>query len=185
MKPVIYLQIYLMTNVLETLLSWKKTCNGCHKKDDVHLGNNGSDCQQCHDNNDWGKIQFNHNDDTSFSLQGTHKNLVCEACHLPEVLKNTTPKKNDSKQLEPERTCHDCHQISDVHNGKLGQSCQQCHQQEKWHEQVIFNHDFTLFPLTGSHQLQVCQACHFQMTLPLSNLVVLIVTKNMILIKLH
>lgn len=139
----------------------EKTCNGCHKKDDIHLGNNGSDCQQCHDNNDWGKIQFNHNDDTSFSLQGAHKNLVCEACHLPEVLKNTTSKKNGSKQLEPERTCHDCHQINDVHNGKLGQSCQQCHQQEKWHEQVIFNHDFTLFPLTGSHQLQVCQACHF------------------------
>jgi hypothetical protein len=144
----------------------KKTCNGCHKKDDVHLGNNGTDCQQCHDNNDWGKVRFDHDEETSFSLQGAHEKLVCQACHLPSLLeKNITnksiTKQGDDKQLKPARTCHDCHQITDAHNGELGKDCQQCHQQKKWHEQVTFNHDFTLFPLTGAHQLQVCQACHF------------------------
>ena len=138
-----------------------KTCNGCHQKDDVHLGNNGDDCQQCHNNSDWEETQFNHNDDTSFNLQGAHEHLVCSACHLPETLTKNKTKKDDSKESKPDRTCNDCHQLSDAHNGELGENCQQCHQQEKWHEQVTFNHDFTLFPLTGAHQLQVCQACHF------------------------
>lgn len=137
------------------------SCNGCHKKDDVHLGNNGKDCQQCHNNDNWGKVLFNHDDETSFSLQGAHENLVCEACHLPDSFEKNITKKSESKKLTPARTCHDCHQITDVHNGNLGKNCQQCHQQKKWHEDVTFNHDFTLFPLTGAHQLQVCQACHF------------------------
>jgi hypothetical protein len=139
----------------------EKTCNGCHKNDDVHLGNNGNGCKQCHNNNDWKKVRFDHDKETSFSLQGAHENLVCEACHLPKALENNITKRSDEKPLKPARTCHDCHQISDAHNGTLGKNCQQCHQQKKWQEQVSFNHDFTLFPLTGAHQLQVCQTCHF------------------------
>jgi len=138
-----------------------KSCNGCHKSDDVHLGKNGKDCQQCHNNDDWEKTLFNHDEETSFSLQGAHENLVCEACHLPNVLKKNPTKKVNNKQLTIARTCYDCHQLTDTHDGTLGKECQQCHQQKKWQEQVTFNHDFTLFPLTGAHQLQVCQTCHF------------------------
>jgi len=45
-------------------------------------------------------------------------------------------------------------------NHTLGENCQNCHQQQQWQKQVSFNHDFTLFPLTGAHQLQICQSCH-------------------------
>lgn len=135
----------------------KVTCNGCHKKDDVHLGNNGSDCKQCHNNTDWQKNNFNHDEDTHFSLQGIHKTLSCPACHTDE---QKTIKKHNLTPKEEVRNCYDCHQLADPHNNQLGKKCQNCHQQENWQKNVTFNHDFTLFPLTGAHQLQVCSSCH-------------------------
>ncbi len=140
------------------------SCNSCHLKDDVHLGNNGSDCQQCHNNEDWNEARFDHDKETNFVLKGAHKNLVCAACHLPQSFKAEKSETTDitkNKQKLESRTCNDCHKITDVHEGNLGTDCQSCHQQEQWHEDVSFNHDFTLFPLTGAHQMQVCQTCHF------------------------
>jgi len=138
----------------------KETCVGCHKNDDVHLGSNGSDCKQCHNNTDWEKSKFKHNDDTDFLLQGAHEKLTCDVCHLADdakVIKNKNVKQKDNTV----RVCNDCHQITDPHDGNLGDKCQNCHEQNKWYENVTFNHDFTFFPLTGAHKLQVCQSCHF------------------------
>ena len=132
-------------------LNPKKACLSCHKNDDVHLGSNGEDCQQCHNNKEWKKTDFNHNKDTEFTLQGAHKKLSCDACHLPSLTE---------RKVDHVRDCIDCHIITDPHNGNLGEKCQNCHQQEQWSKQVTFNHDFTEFPLTGAHQLVVCQSCH-------------------------
>lgn len=132
-------------------LNPKKACSDCHSEDDIHLGSNGDDCQQCHNNNAWKKTTFDHNKDTEFTLKGAHKKLSCDACHLPSL---------ETKNNEGVRDCIDCHVITDPHNGKLGEKCQNCHQQTQWNKQVTFNHDFTEFPLTGAHQLVVCQSCH-------------------------
>jgi hypothetical protein len=140
-----------------------ESCFDCHQKDDLHLGNNGQKCQQCHNNTDWAKTSFNHNKETNFALQGAHKSLHCDSCHLPDLQKliKKTSLTKKTNTLNDTRTCYDCHQIIDDHDGKLGKECQNCHQQQKWHEQLTFNHDFTSFPLTGAHQLQMCQSCHF------------------------
>ena len=133
-----------------------RACNGCHKSDDVHSGNNGAKCQSCHNNSSWKKTTFDHNKDTKFKLQGIHKKLHCDACHLPNTLKPTIHK-SSSKEI---RNCYNCHQLNDPHKGKLGKACQNCHKQQAWQNQITFNHDFSRFPLTGSHQLLVCQSCH-------------------------
>lgn len=139
-----------------------KTCFDCHQKDDIHLANNGKECQQCHNNNDWSKTSFDHDKETSFMLKGTHKTLSCDACHIPilDNLKKTTNHSIKTTKLKEARVCFDCHESIDSHDGNLGKQCQSCHRENKWHEQLLFNHDFTSFPLTGSHQLQVCQRCH-------------------------
>ncbi len=132
-------------------VSPEKSCNSCHKNNDIHLGNNGTDCQQCHNNNKWQDTSFDHNNDTDFTLQGAHKKLNCDACHLLN---------SEKKAVATTRQCNDCHQLTDAHRGKLGKDCQDCHKQQQWNQQVTFNHDFTLFPLTGAHQLLFCQSCH-------------------------
>jgi len=133
-----------------------ETCNSCHKNDDIHSGNNGTNCEQCHNNSSWSKSTFKHNKDTQFTLEGIHQKLHCDACHLPNTLKQFD-KKNHSKKV---RKCYSCHQLNDPHKGKLGKKCQSCHKQQKWQSQITFNHDFSRFPLTGGHKLLVCQSCH-------------------------
>jgi len=134
-------------------LSPEKQCSNCHKNDDIHLGNNGKDCQGCHNNDKWQDVNFDHLKETEVALIGAHEKLSCNACHLPGI-----KEKEDIKI----RQCSHCHTISDVHQGNLGNKCQNCHQQQEWDLEVTFNHDFALFPLTGSHQLVMCQSCHAQ-----------------------
>lgn len=132
-------------------LNPKKTCQNCHGDNDIHLGGNGNECQQCHNNDEWSKTQFDHDKDTGFRLQGAHKKQVCASCHLPGQI---------HQQSDVVRQCKDCHNANDPHQGALGDTCQTCHQQDKWDQQVTFSHEFTNFPLTGGHQLLVCQSCH-------------------------
>lgn len=132
-------------------LNPKKTCIDCHSKNDIHLGGNGNECQQCHNNEQWQKATFDHDKETDFNLLGAHQELLCTACHLPG---------ETAGKGQPPRQCIDCHKDSDPHQNQLGDSCSNCHQQNSWDEQVVFNHDFTQFPLTGSHGLLACQSCH-------------------------
>ena len=134
----------------------EKTCNSCHASNDIHLGSNGNDCKQCHNNDKWSKTEFDHNKSTDFLLQGAHIDLTCSACHQPGQV-HKEPALGQTKNV---RQCKDCHQTNDPHKGALGKTCQDCHQQTKWIEKVTFNHDFTDFPLTGGHQMLVCQSCH-------------------------
>lgn len=128
-----------------------KTCHDCHKQSDIHVGSNGTECQQCHNNEQWSKARFDHNRETDFVLQGAHKSLACVSCHLPGQPRD---------QSTAIRQCKDCHQDNDPHKKALGDQCHNCHQQVHWNEDVAFNHDFTDFPLNGSHGLQACQSCH-------------------------
>src|SRR5690606_13268034 len=57
--------------------------------------------------------------------------------------------------------CATCH--TDVHEGKFGQECQQCHTVESFRTLLHaeeFAHDLTGWPLEGSHQPVDCKSCH-------------------------
>ncbi|WP_269618274.1 cytochrome c3 family protein [Zhongshania sp. BJYM1] len=124
------------------------TCSACHKNDDPHFGKNGDRCDQCHDNNRWGKTVFNHAD-FDFPLRGAHKQVACGQCH-----------KGDVNAPIADKTCYDCHQSNDVHKKSLGTDCQQCHSEGSWNGDIRFVHDLTDFPLLGMHAVQACESCH-------------------------
>lgn len=153
------------------VLKPKTLCISCHLNDDVHQRSNGKKCQSCHNEKIWDKTSFEHSfDKTGFTLDGEHKNVNCESCHLPGSTRNEfsnlklseTDKLGASiiKKLQSVRQCIDCHLTSDPHFAKLGNRCEQCHTTSEWNKTVGFNHDFTDFPLTASHQLLVCGSCH-------------------------
>ncbi|MGA8763088.1 MAG: hypothetical protein WB562_09510, partial [Candidatus Sulfotelmatobacter sp.] len=58
-------------------------CEACHA--DIHgrqFARSGiTTCASCHDNDRWKPSLFDHDKQTSFALQGAHRNVGCESCH--------------------------------------------------------------------------------------------------------
>jgi hypothetical protein len=84
------------------------TCNssGCHR--DPHGGQfadrpRGSTCTSCHTEAAWTALAFDHQRDTDYPLDGSHRNLRCVSCHRPEG----DPPVARYRPL-PHR-CEDCH----------------------------------------------------------------------------
>ncbi len=121
-------------------------CVACHKKEDVHHGEQGKQCQDCHNENQWSKTRFNHNK-TKFKLRGKHLKTDCLACHVTQ------------SYTQAPTQCIACHKVNDVHNRSLGTQCQDCHNESRW-SSVHFDHNKTHYPLTGKHQHVACHACH-------------------------
>jgi hypothetical protein len=122
------------------------TCVGCHLKNDVHAGTEGTACESCHTTTGWKPSTFVHN--SVFTLAGAHTSVVCAKCH-------TTP--NQFKNAPT--TCFGCHQSRDVHAGTEGTACASCHTQTAW-KPSTFNHVNAAFQLTGAHVNAVCAKCH-------------------------
>lgn len=124
------------------------SCVSCHRDRDVHSGNLGEQCGQCHNTQGWAhKAKFDH-DKTKFSLRNRHREIGCDSCHPDGRYKNTA------------RECISCHRINDVHGGRLGAGCQKCHTDKAWKESG-FDHDKeTKFPLRNKHQGLQCALCH-------------------------
>ena len=91
-------------------------CNACHARDDIHNGALSKACATCHTPNGWKLWDFDHAARTRFPLTGAHSKVVCDQCHLKP--QNVT---------KPSMVCGTCHAENDVHAGRLGQQCQQCH----------------------------------------------------------
>jgi len=124
-------------------------CYGCHKKDDVHDGQEGQQCADCHDAENWKKTRFDHGR-ARFPLLGRHLVVECKKCHA-------TQRYRDAK-----RVCAACHHEDDVHKRRLGTRCESCHNARAW-KIWDFNHDrMTRFPLDGAHRKLDCYACHRQ-----------------------
>ena len=152
------------------------TCNNCHS-DGVYNGKptacvtchqteyNGTTtpnhkaagfsttCQTCHTTTVWTGAVFDHNA-TLFPLTGAHKTATCNNCHSDGVYKGKPT------------ACVTCHQTD--YNGTttpnhktLGfpVACDACHTTTQWLG-AVFDHNATLFPLTGAHKVATCQGCH-------------------------
>ena len=124
-------------------------CVSCHSEDDEHNGHNGPDCQNCHSNAAWTDRLFDHNVSSDFPLQGSHETVACGDCHVAPIF-----------ETAPATGCTGCHADDEPHDGKLGDQCGECHNETKWEDAPLFDHDLTRFPLLGEHGNIECDACH-------------------------
>lgn len=119
-------------------------CSDCHK--DVHKGNFGKQCQECHSAREWKTTKDFHK---NFTLTGVHYSLECAECH-----------KDGRKLAGLSQQCLSCHQKDDPHTGTLP-NCKECHRQQFW-EVAGFKHSMTRFPLRGAHRTAECMDCHYK-----------------------
>lgn len=109
------------------------------------------DCGQCHTASGWEvdlfEIEFDHNTESSFELEGVHERTDCKLCHSSLVFE------------EAPSTCTSCHE--DVHSMSVGNDCVRCHTAESWLVDLIPElHEENGFPLIGAHTNLSCVECH-------------------------
>lgn len=141
---------------------WKKTptdCFSCHRLNDNHTGRYGKKCETCHTptgakQNDrgvqqspWKTVNFNHNK-TKFPLRDKHLKVQCLRCHPGPIY-------NQNLRL----SCVSCHQAEDLHRGRYGNKCEDCHKTTGW-KKSKYDHEKTKFPLRDKHAKVACNKCH-------------------------
>jgi hypothetical protein len=123
-------------------------CDGCHRADDAHARRFGAKCEDCHDNDKWHPVAYDHLTKHKFALLGAHAKLDCHTCHSGEAAKKL-----------PE-DCEGCHRSENPHAGKVTGKCTDCHGQNTWRTGIKFDHDLSQFPLLGLHRVVSCVQCH-------------------------
>lgn len=115
----------------------------------------GAQCRNCHTEHKGrdadvialNRDAFDHRQ-TDFALRGAHTRVACESCH--EAGKPFRDATGD---------CAGCHRDDDVHKGRLGAACADCHEVTAWKD-AKFDHDATRYPLEGRHAQVDCALCH-------------------------
>ena len=139
-------------------------CYSCHAKDynsaknpDHQAGKFPTNCQQCHNFNNWLNASFDHST-TGFPLTGMHTvpPRQCVDCH-----------KNGNYNIT-DTSCVSCH-LNDFNGSKnpnhvqlgFSQQCEGCHTTSGW-SPANFDHSKSGFPLTGKHTVppRQCTDCH-------------------------
>lgn len=146
-------------------------CLDCHKETAADVrsrkGYHGRlkdhECRTCHTDHKgrdarivvFDKTGFKH-DETGFALEDKHRATKCEGCHKPKLKYRETPSQ-----------CDACHRKDDVHKGKLGPECGNCHDAKDW-KKSTFDHEKSRFKLAGGKHAKVeCRKCHFDKALNL------------------
>jgi hypothetical protein len=128
-------------------------CLACHEERDrpymaQHVGTFGTACLSCHDGIDSYGAAFDH---ATYPLTGGHDGAQCSACHQGQTT---------IRALQATTTaCAACHAADDIHDGRLGTSCGECHTTATWADATL-DHDLTRFPLVGRHVGALCESCH-------------------------
>lgn len=122
-------------------------CVGCHLDDDVHKESVGTQCVDCHNESDWTDVTFDH-DSTDYPLIGGHLEIACLDCHETDSFPDTAD------------TCFGCHAGDDVHEGRSGEQCDNCHNPVSWTDTSFDHARDTDFALAGSHIQLTCEDCH-------------------------
>ncbi len=114
----------------------------------------GGSCEDCHTTEGWRVIPerittFDHAQ-TGFPLWGQHANATCTGCHGEGL-----------EAASSSTACGSCH--DDAHRGELGGACEDCHTPLGWAQSAAFlRHRETRFPLSGTHAVADCTACHLR-----------------------
>lgn len=116
-----------------------------------------SGCENCHNENRWNLVNFNH-DKTNFKLGGAHSKKTCRDCHFKPVPDGKFTQQFAGMPVN----CSGCH--TDQHasqfdiDGKT--DCAQCHNNDKFKPATNFDHNKSRFPLDGKHKNVLCVKCH-------------------------
>ena len=94
-------------------------CFTCHRTDDMHEGQFGTDCAACHSPEGWLPATFDHSR-SNFQLTGAHVAVDCAVCHVGDVFRGTPS------------SCAGCHAEPQVHAGLFGADCAACHSTDAW-----------------------------------------------------
>lgn len=139
-----------------TFLGMGTACLDCH--DDYHQGTLNNDCLQCHSFESFEEApRFDH-DEADFQLRGAHVEVDCIKCHAQTKRNGREFQQFNNIAFQK---CTDCH--DDVHQGKFGTTCTDCHSINSWTRLKAnnkFDHNLTDYPLEGLHQQVSCKECH-------------------------
>lgn len=139
-------------------------CTACHN--DPHGGQfravTGAaaprTCESCHTTRTWKDLPAFDHSKTNFELLGAHRAVACTECHWPANLGINV--KNVIFRGAPTE-CAKCHE--DVHAGQFASDgatrCETCHTAIAWRV-TTFDHEKSIFPLTGLHRQVPCRDCH-------------------------
>ncbi|MEL7532881.1 MAG: hypothetical protein AAFN10_16295 [Bacteroidota bacterium] len=113
------------------------------------------DCAQCHNPAGWeldrSTMAFDHNNTTTFDLEGMHATADCRLCHEDLVFEGA------------QQNCVDCH--DDIHSMTVGNDCVRCHDSNSWLvDEIPELHEANGFPLLGTHANLSCVECHINET---------------------
>jgi hypothetical protein len=127
-------------------------CSACHTAQDVHRGQLGSACGDCHTSTRWKEGSFDHDRDTKFPLVGEHRSARCNDCHLARGA--------SAKKPALDKRCLSCHAAQDDHDGSFGTRCETCHSPRSWTRSLFRHKRDADFALTGAHASLDCTSCH-------------------------
>ena len=82
-------------------------------------------CESCHNARSWAIWDFDHDRRSKYKLDGAHRKLACDACHV-----KAAPTGRDFAALGSD--CLSCHRKDDVRDGSFGARCEQCHVTDNW-----------------------------------------------------
>jgi len=109
-------------------------CAGCHE--DVHLGQLGSRCTECHQQQTWRPVgQLERHNQTRFPLVGAHAATACNRCHPGAWVGKFVP--TDDKCV----TCHrsDLARANNPNHIAVGwvDHCDRCHIPTTWKQAEV------------------------------------------------
>ncbi len=134
----------------------KEQCMTCHT--DIHKGQLDRNCLECHNEQKWKPVSFDHNKQSAYKLLHKHLDVKCSECHkanLNQVLTENGKSFPLVRYKPISSECLTCHK--DVHNGEFGQRCVGCHTERDWKVTREFHKNFTL---NGIHFTLECAECH-------------------------
>jgi len=125
----------------------------------------GKNCWSCHSEHhgrnfkiiNFNKDKFDHKK-ALFELTGKHSKTQCINCHQQKYTRYTASKSRNNSYLGLDMKCISCHE--DFHQSTLSNECNNCHNTDAFKPAPRFNHNNSLFKLTGSHINVECVKCH-------------------------
>ncbi|MDH3215033.1 MAG: hypothetical protein OEN01_01925 [Candidatus Krumholzibacteria bacterium] len=151
--------VCLSCHVVQDFSKVDNECMACHE--DVHLGQLGVTCENCHTSRAWNAFDGEEiHSSSNFPLMGRHVLLDCASCHLEQVPSNF---------YETPTRCVACHQMDYLEASQPGHvsggfhtQCGQCHTFSSWRPGLMPDHDpfFPIFSGRHRNEWSSCVQCH-------------------------